>query len=192
MFVRGRPTDAQLDRVLAEQSSEAVTYPEVGATVRATRPAGYRHDSGQITLGRGDAVFELAVLGLRGWEAHRGAGLTVRPRTAELVEGTTVLVVLALPLLSAVAACRIVSVVDEPDVFGFAYGTLPAHPEQGEEAFLVRREASGSVSFSITAFSRQRPQRVRGRRGRSRLNGRLRRSRSGPRPCRRRAARRHR
>lgn len=156
MFVRGRPTDAELDRLLTEQASEAVTYPGVGATFSGARPAGYRHDSYQMALGQGDLVFERAVQGLHEWEAHRGAGLTVRPRDADLVEGTTVLVVLPLPFISAVAACRIVSVVDEPDDFGFAYGTLPAHPEQGEEAFIVRRDPTGAVTFAITAFSRPR------------------------------------
>ena len=156
MFVRGRPTNSELDRVLEQQVSAAVTYPEIGATVRGSRPEGYRHDSYDIDLGRGDQLFERAVLGLRRWEAHRGAGLIVRPDSPQLVEGTTVLVILSLPFISAVAACRIVSVVDEPDTFGFAYGTLPAHPEQGEEAFIIRRNAAGSVSFAITAFSRPR------------------------------------
>jgi uncharacterized protein (UPF0548 family) len=37
---------------------------------------------------------------------------------------------------------------------GFAYGTLPGHPERGEEAFLVRRHHGAAVTFTITAFSR--------------------------------------
>ena len=52
------------------------------------------------------------------------------------------------------AACRIVAVVDEPDRYGFAYGTLPAHPEEGEELFLVTRADDGTVRFEITVFSR--------------------------------------
>lgn len=63
---------------------------------------------------------------------------------------------LELPFISAVAACRIVYVIDEPGTFGFGYGTLPAHPEQGEEAFTVHRDQHGDVSFVITAFSRPR------------------------------------
>lgn len=45
-------------------------------------------------------------------------------------------------------------VVDEPDRYGFAYGTLPLHPEEGEEAFLVERGDAGEVRFRIVAFSR--------------------------------------
>lgn len=43
---------------------------------------------------------------------------------------------------------------DEPSRFGFAYGTLPGHPETGEEAFHVVRETDGSVTAEIVAFSR--------------------------------------
>jgi uncharacterized protein (UPF0548 family) len=155
MFVARRPSDGSLDHLLAEQASEALTYREVGAT-RGSMPGGYRHDAHSVVLGEGDGVFDRAVQGLRQWEAHRGAGLTVRPEAPDVRPGTTIVVVLPLPLISAVAACRIVYVVDEPDTFGFAYGTLPAHPEQGEEAFIVSRDPAGTVRFSITAFSRPR------------------------------------
>jgi uncharacterized protein (UPF0548 family) len=49
---------------------------------------------------------------------------------------------------------RVVYVVDEPDRKGFAYGTLPGHPERGEEAFIVERRSDESVWLVIRAFSR--------------------------------------
>ena len=49
---------------------------------------------------------------------------------------------------------RVVYVVDEPSRRGFAYGTLPGHPERGEEAFVVERAADDSVWLVIRAFSR--------------------------------------
>jgi hypothetical protein len=53
------------------------------------------------------------------------------------------------------ATCRVVEVVDEPDRFGFAYGTLPHHPEAGEESFVVIRDpATDQVRLEITAYSR--------------------------------------
>jgi len=58
--------------------------------------------------------------------------------------------------LTTVAPCRVVYLVDEVDRFGLAYGTLPGHPEQGEEAFLVERSGKSSARFTITAFSRPR------------------------------------
>jgi uncharacterized protein (UPF0548 family) len=44
-------------------------------------------------------------------------------------------------------------VVDDRDRFGFGYGTLPGHPECGEESFVVERNSDATV-FRITAFSR--------------------------------------
>ena len=52
------------------------------------------------------------------------------------------------------APARVVYVVDEPKRKGFAYGTLPGHPEQGEEAFIVEQQDDGSVWLRIRAFSR--------------------------------------
>ena len=54
----------------------------------------------------------------------------------------------------ATGVCRIVEVIDEPDRFGFSYGTLPHHPEEGEEMFAVRDNGDGSVTYRVAAFSR--------------------------------------
>ena len=46
-------------------------------------------------------------------------------------------------------------VIDEPDIRGFAYGTLEGHPESGEERFVVRRDPTTSAVFAeVSAFSR--------------------------------------
>jgi uncharacterized protein (UPF0548 family) len=52
------------------------------------------------------------------------------------------------------APVRVVYVVDEPNRRGFAYGTLPGHPESGEELFAVERLSDDSVWVVIRAFSR--------------------------------------
>jgi uncharacterized protein (UPF0548 family) len=55
----------------------------------------------------------------------------------------------------SVGSCRIVYVIDEPDRFGFAYGTLSRHAESGEERFTVEYHAkTGEVWYDIYAFSR--------------------------------------
>jgi uncharacterized protein (UPF0548 family) len=155
MFVWGRPITGDLERVLSEQASEGVTYDEVGAT-RGSLPEGYRHDRHVIDLGVDERSFRHAIDGLRGWEAHRRAGLMVHPAEPAVRQGQTVVLAFSLLGISAIAACRIVYVIDEPDQVGFAYGTLPAHPEQGEEAFMVQRDDQGTVRFVVTAFSRPR------------------------------------
>ena len=46
------------------------------------------------------------------------------------------------------------SVVDEPRRQGFAYGSLPGHPERGEESFLLSLLDDQSVELALVAFSR--------------------------------------
>ena len=85
---------------------------------------------------------------------HRGAGLAVAA-DGPVATGTTVVLAAPLPLGHALAACRIVATVDDPgERFGFAYGTLPLHPEEGEEAFIVTRDAAGGATFEIRVFWR--------------------------------------
>jgi uncharacterized protein (UPF0548 family) len=48
----------------------------------------------------------------------------------------------------------VVYTITEADRRGFAYGTLPGHPERGEEAFLVTITDGTDVHFRIRAFSR--------------------------------------
>lgn len=49
---------------------------------------------------------------------------------------------------------RIIYLIDEPTRRGFAYGTLPGHPESGEEAFVVEQRDDDSVWLTIRGFSR--------------------------------------
>jgi len=49
---------------------------------------------------------------------------------------------------------RVVSVVDEPRRQGFAYGTLPGHPERGEESFVLSLLDDETIDFTLVAFSR--------------------------------------
>ena len=52
------------------------------------------------------------------------------------------------------APCRVSSVLDEERRWGFAYVTLPGHPEQGEELFTVDLDHRGVVRFVVAATSR--------------------------------------
>jgi uncharacterized protein (UPF0548 family) len=44
--------------------------------------------------------------------------------------------------------------VDTDDELGFTYATLPVHPEEGEESFVLHRTVRGSVTFQISATSK--------------------------------------
>jgi uncharacterized protein (UPF0548 family) len=141
----------ELGHILRLARAGGPTYTEVGATKSVELPTGYRQDRRTRVLGS-PVDFDRARGGLRLWQAHEGAGARVFPAST-IVEGETVLVVLGLGPLEVIAPCRIVYVLDEPDRFGFAYGTLPGHPECGEESFVVERDEQGTT-FHVTAFSR--------------------------------------
>lgn len=53
---------------------------------------------------------------------------------------------------------EVVAVVEEPDRVGFAYRTLPGHPVDGEEAFVVHRNADGDVRLTVRSLTRAAPQ----------------------------------
>jgi uncharacterized protein (UPF0548 family) len=98
-------------------------------------------------------VFARAVEAVNGWHMHRGAGLAVVVAPPAAAAGAAVVMRLGPPVVGLVVPCRVVYVVDEPDRGGFAYGTLPGHPETGEEAFVVHL-VGDVVELSIRAFSR--------------------------------------
>jgi uncharacterized protein (UPF0548 family) len=153
------PDPAALDALLDDESERELTYRDTGARF-GKFPPGFRHDAYVHPLGNGRDVFELACDGLRRWEAHRAAGVLLTPATPELRAGTTLLVQTRVGPVHVVGGCRIVHVVDEPGRFGFVYGTLPSHPEVGEEAFTVV-DGDGGVRFEVMAVSRWREPLVR-------------------------------
>ena len=131
------------------------TYDEVGATrPGGPLPAGYRHLEHRMRVGTGRAAFETAGEAVVTFRMH--AGMHVRPQASgpRAEPGTRVTVQLGPHGLSLRAPCEVVWAVDETRRRGFAYGTLPGHPERGEEAFLVEwDEAGDAVWLTIRAFS---------------------------------------
>lgn len=144
-----RLRDAELERLRTSD----LTYVEVGGT-RADLPSGYHHLQRTVVLGHGSACFEQAARRLSGWEMHRRAGLSVRASDDVVVEGTVAIVRLGWGVVAVDAPVRVVYVVAGPRRQGFAYGTLPGHPESGEEAFVLEHHEDDEVTFTISAFSR--------------------------------------
>lgn len=145
---------ALLDSEAERLRATPFTYAEVGATRTGSLPSGYNILQRSTVVGFGAERFERAAEAVLGWEMHRRAGLSVRPSDEHIVEGAVAVLRLGLGRLGLDAPVRVVYVVDEPHRQGFAYGTLPGHPESGEEAFVVELHNDGAVTFTVTAFSR--------------------------------------
>lgn len=88
------------------------------------------------------------------WGVQRGAGLHVDASSERATKGFTVTVRLGVGPVAVRVPCIVVFTVDEARRRGFAYGTLPGHPERGEELFLVEHRDDDSVRLTIRAFSR--------------------------------------
>ena len=153
MLLRREPSATEAHRLLSHARSDELTYGEVGATETEYLPIGYRHDRHRRRIGAA-ASFDRAAAGLRSWQVHKGIGARVIPDEPITQVGASHLVVMRLGPVRVVAPVRIVHIIDETDRQGFAYGTLPGHPEKGEESFTVSRTSEGGTVFEITAFSR--------------------------------------
>lgn len=129
-----------------------LTYAEVGATAGAL-PPGNRHVRVERVIGHGRGAFERASDLLLAGDVQRRAGAIVRLSEVPLRAGTRVRMLVRLGPLAFRIPCLVVWAQRTSDVTGFAYGTLPGHPERGEERFEIRLESSGDVTFRIIAFS---------------------------------------
>lgn len=138
---------------LARLGSAEFTYSDVGATL-GPLPAGYRHVECRRIVGRGAADFRAAAAALMQWEMHRRAGLTVVAEADAVGPDVNAILGVGVGRLRVSAPVRVVYLVDDPDRRGFAYGTLPGHPESGEESFILERLTDDRVELEIRAFSR--------------------------------------
>jgi uncharacterized protein (UPF0548 family) len=145
----GRSSVARLDRHLARAREGAPTYDHAGSTLYPERFPARAIRTFHLDVPVGAGGFDAAVEALRAWAPQRGLGARVHPPGARPEPGVTLLVVLPFGPVELIAPNRVVAVVDEPDRYGFAYGTLPGHPERGEECFLVERLATGFVRVTI-------------------------------------------
>ena len=131
----------------------AFTYSEVGATQGRDLPRGYRQLVARARIGTGPRVYAAAVRALRSFDMQRRVGLVVNADGPEVAVGVTVTMGMGLGRLRIWAPCRVVWVLDEPGRYAYGYGTLPGHPESGEEGFEVSL-VDDEVWLEIRAFSR--------------------------------------
>jgi uncharacterized protein (UPF0548 family) len=138
---------------LAALATAPLTYPEVGASRAERLPEGYAHREHSAVVGTGAAAFQRAVEAVFAWRCQRAAGLRVRASGSPREAGTVVVLTAGLPRLGYDIPCRVVWAQTTGAEQGFAYGSLPGHPERGEECFLVSAAEDGTVVFRTRVFS---------------------------------------
>jgi uncharacterized protein (UPF0548 family) len=142
-----RVSSATVRKALAEARVAALTYDHVGSSLPDTEgPQACEVVSAD--LGREDGTFERAVRALGAWVPQRSVA-RVHPADVPLEEGAVALIELRVGPAVVLAPVRVVAVVARPDRFTYAYGTLPGHPERGEESFTIERRVDGRVTFTI-------------------------------------------
>ncbi len=154
-----QPTEMQVRDFLQAQSDQTFSYRPVGAT-RGHPPRGFVYDDNHVQLGEGEATFERACNALAAWKMFPPAWTRIMPTDSSGIQVGQTLAMQANALgFWWLNACRIVYLADDQSPvrrWGFAYGTLPAHVEEGEELFTIEQWADGTVWYRVQAFSRPR------------------------------------
>ena len=138
---------------LTDLAGAPFTYPGVGGTADGSAPDGFHRAKVAAPIGNGPGAFDRAAEALMTWRMHAAFGLPLQATADRAREGVETLGRLGIGPLGLDIPCRVVWALEEPGRAGFAYGTLPGHPEAGEEAFLLE-DVDGTVRFTISAFSR--------------------------------------
>jgi uncharacterized protein (UPF0548 family) len=153
------PTESRIRHFLVAQRSLPFSYPEVGAS-RDGAPPGYPINHHRGRLGDGMETFKRARQALRRWEMYKLGWTTLLWPDARIAEGTVVGILSHHFGLWSLNACRIAYVIEEEEDrslrrYGFAFGTLPGHVEQGEERFTLEWDGGDdSVWYEVFAFAR--------------------------------------
>lgn len=150
-----KPNEQNLIHFLEESKKLNFSYAEIGAT-QSKFPIGYDHDLNGIYLGNGAEVWGNAKNAIRNWEMFFGNWACLFPKETPIEKGETVVMCVRVFGTWWRNSCKIVYTFDEPNRFGFAYGTLMNHFEQGEEIFMVEKDEEGNVFYKIQAFSKPR------------------------------------
>jgi uncharacterized protein (UPF0548 family) len=139
-----------------------LSYSEAGATAigepvwrRAT--PGFRRFERTVVIGQGDDCWNDVAAGVLEWAIKTRSGFSIEPASGDglrVRQGADLSLVAHIGPLQIREPIRIVTVVEQPDRVGFAYGTRPGHPVAGEEAFVVHRDSTGTVSLTLRSLTK--------------------------------------
>ena len=156
MFFIRKPALSVIDEFLSRQLKSIFSYEELGTT-KGLPPRNYVVDRNRVMLGSGPETFRQGVDRLRSWQMFKLGWVDIFPRAAAISTGQTVAVLVSHFGFWSLNACRIIYTFDSERSYGFAYGTLQDHAEQGEERFSIDWSVEDdSVWYNILAFSKPR------------------------------------
>lgn len=121
----------------------------------------YRRSEVTAIVGSGDLVWQRAASEVLRWKVKTASGFDV-DTTSPVSPGDRVVVTARTFGLTILEPVEVVAVVQEPGRSGFSYRTMPGHPVNGEEAFIVHRHGD-VVHLTIRSLTRaavQQPWRV--------------------------------
>lgn len=112
----------------------------------------YRRSEVTAILGSGDLVWQRAASDVLRWKVKTASGFDV-DTTGPVSPGDRVVVTARTFGFTVVEPVEVVAVVQEPGRSGFSYRTMPGHPVDGEEAFIIHRR-SDEVHLTIRSLTR--------------------------------------
>ena len=155
MFLLRRPSPAAIDRFLRESQAAPLSYSPIGLVKNVSGRG--RFDEQAVTIGHGRDDFRRARAALMAWKQFDTGWTDLHPPRASVEIGTAVAVVIRHLGFWSINGARVLYYADgsAPDSrFGYAYGTLINHAENGEELFEVFIDPqTGEVVYRIRAVS---------------------------------------
>lgn len=159
MFYLSKPSEKEIEKFIENQSNESFSYENVGATKTRNATEGFPINHLRRRLGTGEKVYEKAVSAVHSWQMYWLDWTQIRPKNAPIAEGQVVVTMINHLGFWSLNPCRIVYLIDEKNESfqksGFAFGTLPAHSETGEEQFQIEWNLkTDEVFYEIYAFAK--------------------------------------
>lgn len=149
-----RPSKKEQLTFADAQQKLAFNYSEQGNAVKDDFPPGYDHDRNEREIGQGQSVFVACKKAIQSYEHFPSAWAFACPESDNPPHaGQNVSVIFFQLGLWWFNGSRVIDVLDEPNYYGFSYGTLSSHVEKGEELFYVRIDEKGKVFYGIKAYS---------------------------------------
>lgn len=144
---------------LRKASSQWPFADAVGQLAQGKRPPGFVEDHNRREIGSGKDAFERAKAAITSWRMFDFDWIHVEPADAPIAEGSTVAIVAKTYKVWTASPARIFAIIDQhegdQERFGFTYGSLPGHAEQGIESFCVEyNHADQSAWYDLHSFSR--------------------------------------